>query len=79
VEGFRIIIPNEDFSHAVLVNAEGAKVTSSVDFAGPEVRFVTNPAGYQSLVSEGKQSSLPAYQLRASSVAVWGVAEGSKW
>lgn len=79
VECFRVILPNKDFSHTLLVNTEGLKVTSSVDFAGPEVRFVTNPGGYQRLAllsSERKQPPLPAYQLDAYSVAVWGVAGG---
>ena len=81
MEGFRVILPNKDFSHTLLINTEGAKVTSSVDFAGPEVRFVTNPVGYQRLAllsSEGKLPPLPAYQLGAYSVAVWGVARGEK-
>lgn len=81
MEGFRVILPDRDFSHTILVNTEGAKVTSSVDFAGPEVRFVTKPAGYQKLAvlsSERKQPPLPAYQLGAYSVAVWGVAGGMK-
>lgn len=76
IESFRVILPSQDFSHSLLLNTEGVKVTSSVDFAGPEVRLVTNQNAYQrlSLLSaEGRQPPLPVYQLGAYSLAVWGV------
>lgn len=81
MECFRVILPDRSFSHSLLVNTEGVKVTSCVDFAGTEVRFVTDPTGYQRLAqlsSERKQALLPAYKLDAFSVAVWGVAGGVK-
>lgn len=76
MECFRVIFPNTDFSHCLLVNSEGVKVTSSVDFAGPEVRFVTNQSAYHrlSLLSAEKhRPPLPVYQLDVFSMAVWGV------
>ena len=82
VESFRVILPSQDFSHCLLLNTEGVKVTSSVDFAGPEVHLVTNQNAYQRralLSSERRQPPLPVYQLEAFSLAVWGVArEGER-
>ena len=72
-----MIFPSQDFSHTLLLTTEGVSVTSSIDFAGPEVRFVTNPSAYQNLSllsSEKKQLPLPAYQLDLYSMTVWGVA-----
>lgn len=76
VECFRAILPSQDFSRSLLLTSAGVKLTSSVDFAGAEVRLVTNPNAYRRLSllsSEKKQSSLPVYQLEAYSVSVWGI------
>ena len=76
-ECFRVILPDQDSSHCLLLNTEGLRVTSGVDFAGPEVRLVTDPLAYQRLSllsSERRQPPLPAYQLDVYSLAVWGVA-----
>ncbi len=80
LECFRVIIPDRDFSHCLLLNTEGLRVTSRVDFAGPEVRLVTHPLAYQRLSllsSERKQPPLPVYQMDVYSLALWGVAKES--
>ena len=67
VESFRVIRPSQDLSHCLF---------------GPEVHLVTNQNAYQRralLSSERRQPPLPAYQLEAFSLAVWGVArEGER-
>ncbi len=76
LECFRVVYPTRDFSQSVLLTSEGLRVTSSVDFAGQEIRFVTNQNAYQRLSSlslEKKQPSLPVYKLNVYSLAVWGV------
>lgn len=81
LESFRVIVPNKDFSHSLLLNTEGITATSSVDFAGPEIRFVTNPSAYRKLSllsSEKKQPPLPSYQLDLYSTAMWGVTGSGK-
>ena len=76
---FRVVFPSRDLLHSCLLTSAGLRVTSAVEFAGPEVRFVTNQHGYQrlSLLSaERKRPPLPAYQCDSYSVAVWGIAGG---
>lgn len=78
MESFRVILPSQDLtSHSLLLNTEGVKVSSSVDFAGPEVRLVTSHSAYQRL-GLLSPSPLPVYLLQAYSLAVWGLGAGEK-
>lgn len=77
VECFRVILPSRDLSScSVLLNVDHVRLTSSVDFADPELRLVTNSSAYKRLAllsSERRQPPLPVYQLTAYSLALWGV------
>ena len=76
VDCFRLLLPNSDHTHFLLLGVGGVSVTSSLDYAGPDVRHVTNSSAFRRLSllsSERKQPALPAYQVDAISLSLWGV------
>ena len=76
VDCFRVLVPNSDHTHFLLLGVGGVSVTSSLDYAGADVRHVTNSSAFRRLSllsSERKQPSLPAYQFDAISLSLWGV------
>ena len=76
VDCFRVLVPNSDHTHFLLLGVGGVSVTSSLDYAGADVRHVTNSSAFHRLSllsSERKQPSLPAYQFEAISLSLWGV------
>ena len=76
VDCFRLLLPNADHTHCLLLGVGGVSVTSSLDYAGPDVRHVTNSSAFRRLSllsSERKQPTLPAYQVDAISLSLWGV------
>lgn len=76
VECFRVVLPSTDYSNALLLSISGVQVTSSVDYVGPDVRFIVNPNAFKKLShlsSEKRQPPLPAYQLDAYSISLWGM------
>ena len=76
LECFRIVLPTLDYSNTLLLNLGALHITSAVDFAGPDIRFIVSNSAFRRLSllsSERKQPSLPAYQLNAYSISVWGL------
>ena len=76
IEPFRVVLPNSDHTHFLLLGVGGVTVTSSLDYAGPDMRYITNSSAFHRLSllsSERKQPPLPAYQLEAISLSMWGV------
>ena len=76
VDCFRVLVPNADHTHFLLLGVGGVSVTSSLDYAGADVRHVTNSSAFRRLSllsSERKQPSLPAYQFDSISLSLWGV------
>jgi len=78
---FRVVVPSSDLLAAsLLLTSAGLRVSSSVDFAGAEVRHVTNQKGYRKLTqlcAERKRPPLAVYQCDVYSAAVWGIARGN--
>ena len=82
IECFRVVLPNIDHTHFLLLGVGGVSVTSSIDYVGPDVRYITNNSAFRRLSllsSERKQPSLPAYQLEAISLSMWGVDNSTSW
>lgn len=76
VDCFRLLLPNIDHTHFLLLGVGGVSVTSSLDYAGPDVRYITNSSAFRRLSllsSERKQPALPAYQVDSTSMSLWGV------
>ena len=76
IEPFRVVFPNVNHTHFLLLGVGGVSVTSSMEYAGPDVRYITNSSAFRRLSllsSERRQPALPAYQLEAISVSMWGV------
>lgn len=76
IEPFRVVLPNSDHTHFLLLGVGGVTMTSSLDYAGPDVRYITDSSAFRRLSllsSERKQPALPAYQLEALSLSMWGV------
>ena len=80
VDSFRVVFPSSNIlSACLLLTSTGMSVSSSVDFAGAEVRHVTDQRGYRKLAilcAERKKAPLPAYQCNLYSMAIWGVKQG---
>ena len=71
-----MMLPNVNHTHFLLLGVGGVSVTSSLDYAGPDVRYVINSSAFRRLSllsSERKQPALPAYQVDAISLSLWGV------
>ena len=80
VECFRVVLPNINNTHFLLLGVGGVSVTSSMDYVGPDVRYITNSSAFRRLSllsSERKQPALPVYQLDAISMSLWGVDNSS--
>ena len=76
IECFRVVLPTVDHTHFLLLGVGGITVTSSLEYVGPDVRYITNSSAFRRLSllsSERKQPPLPAYQLQAVSLSLWGV------
>jgi len=80
IDCFRVVFPSSNLlSACLLLTSTGMRVSSSLDFAGPEVRHVINQKGYRKLAllcAERKKAPLPAYQFDLDSIAIWGVKQG---
>lgn len=80
LECFHVILPSQDYSSTLLLSVGALQATSSLDYAGPDVRFVLNNSSYHRLSllsSERKQPPLPAYQLDAFAISLWGLTRDS--
>lgn len=80
LECFHVILPRQDYSSTLLLSVGALQATSSLDYAGPDVRFVLNNSAYHRLSllsSERKQPPLPAYQLDAFAISLWGLTRDS--
>ena len=76
LESFRVVLPTADFSDVLLLSTGGAHVTSALDWASSDVRFIVNSGAFRRLCllsSERRLPPLPAYQLSAYSITLWGI------
>ena len=76
VECFRLVLPSADYSNTLLCNVGGVVISNSLDYPTTDVRYVVSASAFRRLAhlsSDRKQPPLPAYQVDACSVSVWGV------
>ena len=76
MESVRLIFPSIGYTSAVLLSLGALHVTSTLDYPGPDTRFIVNRSAFRKLSlrsSENKQPPLPAYQLDAFALSLWGL------
>ena len=79
MESFRLILPSIDYTSTILLSLGALCITSTLDYPGPDIRFIVNSSAFRKLSllsSEKKQPPLPAYQLDAFSLSLWGLRSG---